>query len=602
MNRQILTLNFKTTGRAIYKPKSNLLRQINQIMDLTALLIAVFACALCLVLLIILIIFYVKNKRTMPSSSSTQNLTERGGNLGSQSDVSSHRTESSTKNSGSSTTDFGKGLSTQFAAIQKSSGNAHVLPMPSDPSKSKDSTNLSSNSGSISISKGTATQIASNISGGSTSMSGDSGNGNRTKPEGTDSHISSFFARQFPSSSYYQRGSLSHNYSAQNSPVPDESRRQSFLDHLRRRSTLTPHSPLKTHMSVNSSSSSATWVTMGQALSLPGFLLLIPDVDFHLESLLTEGGGGMIFLGELNNIQVINRNGDRQSCVIKAIRDSRMSKEDLKNTFLQEVAVTWMFSSSKNFVKLLGYAPEQNFIILRNYERGSLKTRIHQTGNDDWNGKLIAKVACDISTAIAEMHHTGIVHNDIKSANVLLDFDENGLYAVLCDFGVATVIDESLFRVKAMPKSDINGASAAYAAPEVFIRLQALMSKGNIRTETDMSDLLKAVDVYALGIILFEMLSRTFPWAGCTYAEIEKAVLQGKRPTIPPEIISQIATDKTYGALNSIMERCWAQNPLDRPPAKRLVPDLYKLKREKTGGSLTQMKKTKSREFESVTQ
>jgi hypothetical protein len=55
----------------------------------------------------------------------------------------------------------------------------------------------------------------------------------------------------------------------------------------------------------------------------------------------------------------------------------------------------------------------------------------------------------------------------------LLEVDEyKDLYLVISDFGVSTVIDDSLFKVKGMPKSLVSGASCPYAAPEVFQRLR----------------------------------------------------------------------------------------------------------------------------------
>ena len=69
--------------------------------------------------------------------------------------------------------------------------------------------------------------------------------------------------------------------------------------------------------------------------------------------------------------------------------------------------------------------------------------------------------------------------------------------------------------------------------------------------------------------------------------EIERRVLAGERPKLTPEVMEARKTDPILEGLIQIMERCWAQDPLARPPIDQVVRDLERLAEPADKGNMT---------------
>lgn len=126
--------------------------------------------------------------------------------------------------------------------------------------------------------------------------------------------------------------------------------------------------------------------------------------------------------------------------------------------------------------------------------------------------------AFGLACGMAYMHQNKIVHRDLKTENVLIDDD---FYPKVCDFGFAKILNEDLTRTK-----DVG--SPLYMAPE------------QIRGE----EYFHKVDVYAYGMILYEIYTDEVPFSGEEFAKSEMrlfdAVVNGIRPkmddSVPPKI------------------------------------------------------------------
>jgi hypothetical protein len=150
----------------------------------------------------------------------------------------------------------------------------------------------------------------------------------------------------------------------------------------------------------------------------------------------------------------------------------------------------------------VGQAEGMLYIAMRLVEGGNLAQRIADQGALPWDD--VVRLVGEIASALDCAHEQGIVHRDLKAANVLLD-EERG--ALLTDFGFARMVAESSFSVS------ISGGvvgTPQYIAPEVWHGKPASSQ----------------TDVYALGCILYEMVVGAHLFQGDTTPAVMMAHFQ----------------------------------------------------------------------------
>src|SRR5690349_3345095 len=181
------------------------------------------------------------------------------------------------------------------------------------------------------------------------------------------------------------------------------------------------------------------------------------------------------------------------------------------------------------------------YLVMRLLPGQSLEDRIAE-------GKLpvaeAARIALECARALAAAHAVGVVHRDIKPANILLDANGN---ATVTDFGIALVT--------ARPARELLGSTAGtphYMSPE-----QSLGEQVDGRS-----------DVYALGVVLFEMLTGTRPFGGRNATEVIAQHISAPIPRLSER------EPETPVALVRLMDRMLAKDPAGRPTAAELVKEL----------------------------
>jgi serine/threonine-protein kinase len=150
------------------------------------------------------------------------------------------------------------------------------------------------------------------------------------------------------------------------------------------------------------------------------------------------------------------------------------------------------------------------------------------------------EICAEVAAALAAVHRAGLVHRDVKPANIML----GSTGAKLVDFGISAEIGEY---ADGSPNGTVLG-TPAYVAPE---RLRG-------------GPALPASDVYALGVLLYKALTGHLPWAVDTKAQVLRAHLAAPPAPLPP-------LDGMPPEVAELCERCLAKAPSARPDAHRLV-------------------------------
>nr|KJB58019.1 hypothetical protein B456_009G190600 [Gossypium raimondii] len=219
-----------------------------------------------------------------------------------------------------------------------------------------------------------------------------------------------------------------------------------------------------------------------------------------------------------------------QDVAIKVLRMEHLN-ENLRREFTQEVNIMRKIQH-KNVVQFFGACatPPNLCIVTEFMSGGSIYDLLHKQ-KSGFKLPLLLKLAIDVSEGMSYLHQNGIMHRDLKAANLLMD--ENGVVKI-ADFGVA--------RVQAQPGvMTAETGTYRWMAPEVI--------------EHKPYD--HKADVFSFGVVLWEMLTGKLPYENLTPLQAAVGVVQkGLRPVIPQH---------TRPKFVELLERCWQQDPSLRP-------------------------------------
>jgi serine/threonine protein kinase len=260
--------------------------------------------------------------------------------------------------------------------------------------------------------------------------------------------------------------------------------------------------------------------------------LVIPYSHLTFGRKLGNGGFGEVLLGEWRHTEV----------AIKKLRIKDMSPKILV-AFKNEAGIMARLNSPHT-VRLYGITLSPEYTLVMEYlPKGSLYDVLSTEKALPWSTR--SQIALDMSIGLAFLHTEGILHQDLKSLNVLLD---NQYRAKLADFGLSKIKLESS-RTTSVPVQSVG--TLPWKAPELLKR----GPKYNA-----------ACDMYSLGMTLWELSSGKLPFADAQdNDQIVAWVLQGEQETIPAE---------TPEYLKATIQACWALVPTRRPTAAQAVSAL----------------------------
>ncbi len=160
--------------------------------------------------------------------------------------------------------------------------------------------------------------------------------------------------------------------------------------------------------------------------------------------------------------------------------------------------------------------------------------------------KRALRIADQICQALQAAHEAQVIHRDLKPENVLLISKEGRPdFVKVLDFGIARVaeVEESLPTGRRLTRPGVAMGTPEYMAPE-----QAAGKSADARS-----------DIYALGSIMYEMLTGTPPYEGDNVMEVLH-----KKATIMPPPVRQVRPDVPV-TVEALVERAMARNPDERP-------------------------------------
>ncbi len=177
--------------------------------------------------------------------------------------------------------------------------------------------------------------------------------------------------------------------------------------------------------------------------------------------------------------------------------------------------------------------PSGAYLVMRFLRGGSIQDLIKEKGALDLAN--ISKMLSQISEALTVAHRQGVVHRDLKPENILLDTEGN---AYLSDFGIAKDLADN----QAITQNNAILGSPAYLSPEQI--------KGESVTAQS--------DIYAMGIVLYEMLTGKRPYEATSPATLMYKHLSEQLPDINTQV-EGLPTE-----LNLVLSRATAKDPADR--------------------------------------
>jgi serine/threonine protein kinase len=288
---------------------------------------------------------------------------------------------------------------------------------------------------------------------------------------------------------------------------------------------------------------------MERDLTLPegaAWIGRVIDQRYRIEELLGEGGMGTVFVAEHLQLQ--------KRVALKTIHGQFADNREMAARFARE-AMTSAHIEHPNVVSALDFgelAEGGAYLVMQLVRGPSLRDHLEAHGALAWPEacRLMAQVA----DALVAAHGSGIVHRDLKPENVLLVNGEDGLpMAKVLDFGIAHVTAKSMAPPEAgkpLTQVGVVIGTPGYMPPE-----QATGQPVDERA-----------DLYALGVMLWELVMGRGPFAAPTFSEIFTKQITSAAPELEPA--GRAAPAELRALVRSLLETAPAKRPASALPVR----------------------------------
>ena len=246
---------------------------------------------------------------------------------------------------------------------------------------------------------------------------------------------------------------------------------------------------------------------------------------YKIQTLIGTGGMAAVYLAK---DLILDR-----LVAIKVLRlDFRQNNDAMRRFRREALSATQLTHPNIVGVYDVGQSQEMNYIVMEYVEGTDLKDYIRQRGA--LHPIEAVRIMMQIVSAIAAAHQNRIIHRDIKPQNILIDREGN---VKITDFGIAVALSDT-----SLTQTNTLLGSVHYLSPE-----QARGGMATIQT-----------DIYALGIVLYELLTGKVPFDGESAVSIALKHFQEPLPPVvnPTAMVPQ--------SLENIVLKATAKDPMNR--------------------------------------
>jgi serine/threonine protein kinase len=256
---------------------------------------------------------------------------------------------------------------------------------------------------------------------------------------------------------------------------------------------------------------------------------------YEVKKCIGQGGMGVVYLASQQALE--------RMVVIKVLSRSLDDDDEASGRFERE-ALGMSRLDHPNIVSIYDFGHEDghSYICMEYVDGGTLSRRIKRDGG--MSVEAFAHIASQLLKGIGEAHSLGLIHRDIKPSNIMLT-ERHGQqdYVKILDFGLAKLVHNA----RQVTKEQSLVGSTAFLSPEQIM--------GN--------DIDQRVDVYALGVLFYYMLTGVKPFT----ADDDITVLYQHVHHAPPALGEHLPDGRRVPEeLADLLYRMLAKDPDDRPP------------------------------------
>jgi tetratricopeptide (TPR) repeat protein len=258
-----------------------------------------------------------------------------------------------------------------------------------------------------------------------------------------------------------------------------------------------------------------------------------------------KGGMGEVYEAEDLQLGVV---------ALKTIRHGIASSSDAFERFRQEVQLARRVSGPEvcrihelYLLPASGKHEATAFLTMEYLDGITLYEKILRDGPLPWKEAL--NIALEICEGLRLIHEKGIIHRDLKTGNIMLCQQAGATRVVLMDFGLARDFSEDALKKESASTTD----RPAKTRPQMIMGTPEYMAPEQFEAKP----VSPATDIYALGIILYELVTGLHPYAADT--PVAAAIRRGRLPPPPSSLRARIP-----GQCDRVIARCLEYDPEKR--------------------------------------